>query len=144
MAPARIVLLEALPLTANGKVDRKALPAPEEEDAATALYVGPRNAIEQAMCEVWQEALDRYPVGVQDNFFSLGGDSILSIRVVGMLKGRGIKVEIKDIFQHQTIERLAEHAHNQAELIISKMSSDAAQQRERLVAEGKLIEEGVI
>src|SRR6185436_13749181 len=107
MAPARIVLLEALPLTANGKVDRKALPAPEGEDGTAALYVGPRNTIEQAMCEIWQEVLDRYPVGVQDNFFSLGGDSILSIRVVAMLKGRGILVEIKDIFQHQTIEQLS-------------------------------------
>jgi aryl carrier-like protein len=144
MVPARIVLLDALPLTANGKVDRKALPAPEGEDGATALYVAPRNAIEQAICEVWQEALKAEQVGIRDNFFSLGGDSILSIRVVAMLKGRGILVEIKDIFQHQTIERLAEHAHDRAELIINKMSSDAAEQKARLVAEGKLIEEGVI
>jgi len=111
MAPARIVLLEELPLTANGKVDRKALPALEGEDRLSALYVAPRNAIEQAMCEVWQEALKAEQVGIRDNFFSLGGDSILSIRVVGMLKSRGIKVEIKDIFQHQTIERLALHAN---------------------------------
>jgi aryl carrier-like protein len=111
MAPARIVLLEELPLTANGKVDRKALPAPEEEDGTAALYVGPRNAIEQAMCEVWHEVLKAEQVGIRDNFFSLGGDSILSIRVVGMLKSRGIKVEIKDIFQYQTIERLALQAN---------------------------------
>jgi len=108
------------------------------------LYVAPRNAIEQAMCEVWQEALKAEQVGIRENFFSLGGDSILSIRVVAMLKGRGILVEIKDIFQHQTIERLAEHARDRAELIISKMSNDAAEQKERLFAEGKLIEEGVI
>src|SRR5688572_3568469 len=116
MVPAWIALLEALPLTANGKVDRKALPAPEEEDGPTALYVGPRNAIEQAMCEVWQETLKVEQVGIRDNFFSLGGDSILSIRVVGTLKNRGILVEIKDIFQHQTIEQLALQAQRATEL----------------------------
>jgi len=93
-------------------VDRKALPAPEDEaGAGEAAYVAPRNEIEQAMCEVWQEVLKRERVGIEENFFSLGGDSILSIRVVSMLKARGIGLKIKDIFQYQTIEQLAQQVH---------------------------------
>ncbi len=107
MVPGQYVLLEKLPLTANGKVDRKALPAPEGGAGQEAVYVAPRNAVEQALCEIWQEVLKREQVGVEDNFFSLGGDSILSIRVVSMLKSRGITLSIKDIFQNQTIDQLA-------------------------------------
>ncbi len=107
MVPAHFILLNEMPLTPNGKLDRKALPSPEGEDVQAAVYVAPRNATEQAMCEVWQEVLGLDRIGIEDNFFSLGGDSILSIRIVSMLKGRGVSVEIKDIFQHQTIEQLA-------------------------------------
>jgi aryl carrier-like protein len=99
------VVLDALPLTANGKVDRKALPAPDA--AATVAYVAPRNATEQALCDVWQEVLRRERVGIGENFFSVGGDSILSIRIVSRLKARGLQIQIKDLFEHQTIEQLA-------------------------------------
>jgi amino acid adenylation domain-containing protein len=105
MIPSAFVVVDALPLTANGKVDRKALPAPEASEAVA--YRAPRNAIEQALCDVWQEVLRREQVGIADNFFSLGGDSILSIRIVSLLKARGLQIAIKDIFQHQTIEQLA-------------------------------------
>jgi len=112
MVPSAFVLLDELPLTTNGKVDRKALPAPEDEaGAGEAAYVAPRNEIEQAMCEVWQEVLKRERVGIEENFFSLGGDSILSIRVVSMLKARSIGLNIKDIFQYHTIEQLALRAN---------------------------------
>jgi aryl carrier-like protein len=109
MVPTDFVLLTALPLTPNGKVDRKALPAPDGE-SSSAIYVAPRNEIEQALCDVWQEVLNRDHVGIEDNFFSLGGDSILSIRVVALLKNRGIALGINDIFQHQTISLLATQA----------------------------------
>ncbi len=109
MVPSAFVLLDELPLTVNGKVDRRALPAPEGE-SQLAAYVAPRNAVEQALCEVWQEVLKRERVGIEDNFFSLGGDSILSIRVVALLKSRGIALGINDIFQHQTIALLAAQA----------------------------------
>jgi aryl carrier-like protein len=107
MVPAAFVILEALPLTANGKVDRRALPAPEAGDAYAAPYVAPRDKTEEAICEVWQEVLRRERVGIEDNFFSLGGDSILSIRVVSMLKGRGLLFDVIDIFEHQTISQLS-------------------------------------
>jgi len=106
MVPTHFVVLDKLPLTPNGKVDRKVLPAPDSESLETGLYVEPSNATEQAMCEVWQEVLKLDRVGIEDNFFSLGGDSILSIRIVSMLKSRGIVLDVKDIFLHQTIEHL--------------------------------------
>jgi len=109
MVPSDFVLLDHLPLTPNGKVDRKALPAPQSEQLE--VYVAPRNQIEQALCEVWQEVLNRDQIGIEDNFFSLGGDSILSIRVVALLKNRGIALGINDIFQFQTIALLATQAH---------------------------------
>ena len=108
-----------------------------------APYVAPRNDVEAAICEVWQEVLGCERVGIEDNFFSLGGDSILSIRVVSLLKSRGLSVEIKDIFQYQTVALLAEHVMNQEQQAISSLSSEAAEQRERLSSEGKAIEEGV-
>ncbi len=110
MVPTRIVVLEQLPLTPNGKVDRKALPVPEEVEREKYGYVEPRDETEEALCEVWQEVLKVEQVGIHDNFFSLGGDSILAIRVVSMLKSRGVKLDIKDIFQHQTVEQLAMQA----------------------------------
>jgi aryl carrier-like protein len=106
MVPTHFVVLDKLPLTPNGKVDRKVLPAPDSESLETGLYVEPSNATEQAMCEVWQEVLKLDRVGIEDNFFSLGGDSILSIRIVSMLKSRGIVLDVKDIFLHQTIAHL--------------------------------------
>ena len=112
MVPSAFVMLDELPLTPNGKVDRKALPAPDEGEGEMRAYVAARNEVEQALCDVWQEVLRRELIGVHDNFFSLGGDSILSIRVVSQLKSRGIVLDIKDIFQHQTIEQLAMQARN--------------------------------
>jgi amino acid adenylation domain-containing protein len=106
MVPAIFVVLEALPLTPNGKVDKRALPAPDGHEGE-AVYVAPRNAVEEALCTVWAEVLKRERVGVQDNFFSLGGDSILSIRIVSLLKQRGLAIDIKDLFQHQTVAQLA-------------------------------------
>src|SRR5258708_24918968 len=102
--------VEKMPGAVNGKVDRKALPQPEIPSGQSAKYAAPANEVEEALCAVWQEVLKRERVGVKDNFFSLGGDSILSIRVVSMLKARGIALSIRDIFQYQTIEQLAARA----------------------------------
>jgi aryl carrier-like protein len=144
MVPSAFVKLDGLPLTGNGKVDRRALQNLEVEGRAEATeYVGPRNEVEQALCEVWQEVLRRERVGVRDNFFSLGGDSILSIRVVSLLKGRGIVLGVKDIFQHQTIEQLAAQTEQQMRLLIEKMNNEAAEHKEKLSGDGKNIEEGV-
>ena len=105
MVPSVFILMDALPLTVNGRVERQKLPIPTQDSEEE--YVAPRNAEEQKICEVWQEVLGRERIGVTENFLSIGGDSILSIRVVSLLKSRGVQLSIRDLFQYQTIERLS-------------------------------------
>ncbi|MPZ39502.1 MAG: amino acid adenylation domain-containing protein [Rhizobiales bacterium] len=106
MVPARIVVLEALPLTLNGKVDRKALPAPDH-DAPGRSHEAPQGEIEEAIASVWREVLKTEPVGRNDNFFELGGDSILSLQVIARLRKRGTRLTPKQVFEKQTIASLA-------------------------------------
>ncbi len=107
MVPAAIVPLEALPLTPHGKVDRRALPAPRwGGDAAT--YAGPTTVVESLLCRIWTEMLGVERVGVADNFFDLGGDSILAIQVVSRARRHGLKVAPRQLFEFPTIARLAE------------------------------------
>lgn len=103
MVPAHLVVLDALPLTPNGKLDRKALP---ELDMMTA-YVAPRNAIEEKLVAIWQEVLGLERVGITDNFFALGGDSILSLQVIARALRRGIKLKPRLLFERQTIQALS-------------------------------------
>jgi hypothetical protein len=112
MAPGSFVFLERLPLTANGKVDRDALPEPgsarpELDDE----YAVPATATEEVLAAIWSQVLGVDEVGVMDNFFSLGGDSIRSVQVVGLAKERGFSFTVKDLFQYQTIRALAQQAN---------------------------------
>jgi amino acid adenylation domain-containing protein/non-ribosomal peptide synthase protein (TIGR01720 family) len=107
MVPAAFVEVPALPLNANGKVDRRALPAPDTEAAHATGHVPPRDRTEEALAEVWADVLRVERVGVEDNFFDLGGDSILSIQVVTRARQKGITLSSKDIFAHQTVAELA-------------------------------------
>ena len=106
MVPSAIVLLDRLPLTANGKVDRRALPA-ADRNAAGERYIAPRTRIEQILARIWSETLGVDRVGVRDNFFELGGDSILSIQVASRGAEVGLQLSTRLIFQHQTITELA-------------------------------------
>ncbi|HEX8904475.1 MAG TPA: amino acid adenylation domain-containing protein, partial [Longimicrobiaceae bacterium] len=106
MVPGAIVRLDALPLTHNGKLDRKALPAPDY-GAPEEQYVAPRTAAEQALAAVWAEVLRLEKVGVNDGFFELGGDSILAIQVVSRARRAGVEVTPRQLFEHQTIAELA-------------------------------------
>ncbi|BBH45202.1 non-ribosomal peptide synthetase [Pseudomonas sp. KU43P] len=106
MVPAHLVLLDSLPLMGNGKLDRRALPAPDLEQARQ-HYQAPANALEEQLAQVWREVLNVSRVGVQDNFFELGGDSILSIQVVSRARQLGLQFTPRDLFQHQTIQTLA-------------------------------------
>ncbi|QRN95171.1 non-ribosomal peptide synthase/polyketide synthase [Archangium violaceum] len=109
MVPAAFVRLEALPLTLNGKVDRKALPAPEGvRPELERQYVAPRNDTEQRLAEVWAKVLGLDRVGVHDNFFALGGDSILTLQVVARARQVGVRVTPRLLFQRQTVAELAE------------------------------------
>ncbi len=108
MLPSAFVALERMPLTSNGKVDRTALPHPDERDTARdAAFIAPRNAVESKLAEIWAGVLRLSAVGVHDNFFELGGDSILCIQVVSRALQAGLKLTPAQLFQHQSIAELA-------------------------------------
>jgi len=108
MLPSRYVALTALPLTANGKIDRRALPEPGDDESSSGhLYTAPRNAVEATLAAIWEELMGAGNVGIHDNFFQLGGDSIISIQLVSRAKQAGIHLQVKDVFQHQTIAALS-------------------------------------
>ncbi|MGN8278204.1 non-ribosomal peptide synthase/polyketide synthase [Pseudomonas sp. SMN5] len=106
MVPTHLSLLDQMPLSPNGKLDRKALPAPDlaplQQD-----FTAPVNATEQALVEIWQAVLGVARVGTADNFFALGGDSINAIQVVSRARQQGIGLTPKDLFLHQNIQALA-------------------------------------
>ncbi|MCK2245073.1 MULTISPECIES: non-ribosomal peptide synthetase [unclassified Crossiella] len=106
LVPAVLVPLERLPLTANGKVDRAALPEPATPRAADA-YREPGTATERALHEVFAEVLGATGFGIDEGFFALGGDSISAARTAAIARRAGIPVGVKDVFQHQTIARIA-------------------------------------
>nr|WP_280922048.1 non-ribosomal peptide synthetase [Paenibacillus sp. PvR133] len=108
MIPSYFVQLERMPLTHSGKLDRKALPAPESSVLVGTEYVAPRTPAEQTLVAVWQKVLGTgRPIGVMDNFFELGGDSIKSIQVSSRLYQAGYKLEIKHLFKYPTVAELS-------------------------------------
>ncbi len=109
MVPAAFVLLSALPLTENGKVSRRALPAPEEGERPELgeEFVAPSAGAEEALARIWAEVLRLPQVGVRDNFFEIGGDSILSIQIVARAQQAGFWITPRQLFQHPTIGELA-------------------------------------
>ncbi|WP_413004018.1 amino acid adenylation domain-containing protein [Paenibacillus sp. 1P03SA] len=109
MIPAHFVQLPKMPLTPNGKIDRKALPDPQGNALGGGEYVAPRTEAEQALADVWKAVLNTSRVGVTDHFFELGGDSIKSIQVSSRLHQAGYKLEIRDLFKYPTIAQLSLH-----------------------------------
>ncbi len=105
MIPAVFVPLEEMPLTPNGKVDRRALPAPGP--ASGTSQTAPETAAEQILALIWRDVLHVAELGVHDNFFELGGDSIMSIQVISRARQAGLHLTPRHIFQHQTISALA-------------------------------------
>ncbi|MGA9705108.1 amino acid adenylation domain-containing protein, partial [Pseudomonas sp.] len=106
MVPAHFIFLAQMPLTPNGKLDRKGLPQPDASLMQQA-YVAPQNSLEQQIAGIWADVLRLPRVGLNDNFFELGGDSIISIQVVSRARQAGIRFTPKDLFQHQTVQSLA-------------------------------------
>ncbi|WP_312847898.1 phosphopantetheine-binding protein, partial [Streptomyces sp. WAC06614] len=105
MVPAAVVALDSLPLTVNGKLDRKQLPAPEYAGAGRGR--APRNEREELLCGIYAELLGVASVSVEDSFFELGGDSIVSIQLVSRARRAGLVFTAREVFEHRTPEALA-------------------------------------
>jgi acyl carrier protein len=138
MVPAHFVLLEALPLNQNGKVDRRALPAPQAGDAAG--YTPPATATEEILAAIWAGLLKQDKVGAHDNFFALGGHSLLVTQLVSKIRTAfGIELPVRAPFEAPTLAALArhidaEHGHDLLPAILATPRDDTlplsfAQQR---------------
>ncbi|SFW61371.1 non-ribosomal peptide synthetase [Chitinophaga sancti] len=107
MIPSLMMELEEMPLTPNGKIDRKALPDIAGDTVRGKTYLAPRNKVEEELVTIWESLLKADKIGVNDNFFELGGDSIIVIQVVSKAKRKGYQLQVQDLFDHQTITALA-------------------------------------
>jgi amino acid adenylation domain-containing protein len=109
MIPAAFVIMDELPLTANQKIDRRSLPAPPRDRWEVKKgFVGARTLVEDTLTQIWEEVLRIKPIGIYDNFFEVGGDSILSIQVIARAQRAGLQITPRHIFQLQTIAEMAE------------------------------------
>ena len=123
MIPAAIVRLDALPLTANGKLDVRALPDPEP--AAEAAFVAPRTAAEQVVAEIWAEVLGMETVSVDANFFALGGHSLLATQVLSRVEQAfGAKLPVRALFEHPTVATLAATLEADDEGVLAEALAD--------------------
>ncbi|HEU4753779.1 MAG TPA: condensation domain-containing protein, partial [Armatimonadota bacterium] len=107
MVPSAFVFLDALPLTANGKLDRKALPAPEGDAYARAGYEAPLGEVEAALAEIWAEVLGVERVGRRDHFFELGGHSLLAIKLTERMRRVGLYTDVRALFTTPVLAELA-------------------------------------
>ncbi|MCI4226906.1 non-ribosomal peptide synthetase [Dickeya dianthicola] len=110
MVPHHYLFLDALPLTPNGKVDRNALPDITQVMTSDTNYVAGRNDRERQLCKIWENTLDISQVGIHDNFFSLGGNSLVMFRLFNEMKSRGFTFTLEDLFRHQSINELERYA----------------------------------
>ena len=116
MIPSLWVEMESMPLTANGKINRKALPEPDTSELSRNEYVAPRTATEISLANTWRELLGLSSVGINDNFFQLGGHSLLAMRVISSIRQQlQIEVGIRDLFLHPTIASLSNHLQTKSE-----------------------------
>ncbi|MCF7516575.1 phosphopantetheine-binding protein, partial [Pseudoalteromonas sp. L7] len=128
MVPSHFTLIEHIPLTGNGKLDRKALPAPELQ--ADNLYVAPRNALETQLCEIWQQVLGLEQVGIEDNFFSIGGDSISAIRLMNACnKALDLNIPISALFEYTHIAAIVDNLETLSVDIEIKADSGSQQEQ---------------
>ena len=107
MVPAYFMQLEKIPLTPNGKIDRKALPEPDGDINTGVEYVAPRNEIEEKIVKIWSEVLGVEKIGIDDNFFALGGDSIKAIQISARLGNYKLKINVNELFKNPNIRELS-------------------------------------
>lgn len=109
MVPAYLVPLDKFPITSNGKLDKTALPLPQQMQSPQTAYIGPRNETDRIIAQIWQEVLEKEKIGIQDNFFDLGGHSLKATRVISRIQETfGVKVDMKNLFIDPTIEHLSD------------------------------------
>ncbi len=132
MIPSAFVTIDSLPLTANGKVDRRALPAPEEVvRREERTYTAPRTPVEEAIADCWLEVLSRDRIGVDDNFFELGGDSLLASRVVIRLQSLfPVEVPLRSLFEAPTVAELSDRVE---ELLLTAIESMPEEEIEEML-----------
>ena len=108
MVPSDVVLLDSLPLTANGKVDRAKLPEPASGGDDEPRFIAPRTATETQLAAIWADVLKKDTIGVTDNFLALGGHSLLAIRLLGKIsKTFGVRLPLRSLFESPTVEQIA-------------------------------------
>ncbi len=116
MAPSLIIELEQFPITANGKIDRNALPDPDFQGAISEGYVAPRNEAESKLVEIWKDILEVDQVGINDDFFDLGGHSLLAVRLISLIRKQfKFEMPIGDIFDYPTIAQLSQRLESKFE-----------------------------
>ncbi|WP_139487924.1 non-ribosomal peptide synthase/polyketide synthase [Brevibacillus dissolubilis] len=109
MIPAYVVQLDQLPLTTNGKLDRKALPEPDRSVSTDTAYEAPRNEIEEKLVDIWRDVIGAADIGINHHFFASGGDSIKALQIISRLARIGLKLEVKELFAHPKIKDLAKY-----------------------------------
>jgi acyl carrier protein len=147
MVPHHFVKLEAMPLSPNGKADRRALPKPEADRVSEATYVAPHNATQKTIAEIWQDLLQINTVGINDSFFDLGGHSLLLVKMLRRLKESFTEdLKVVDLFQYPTIAQLtqfisrkdnSERSFKKTQDLVSKQIASLKRQKQLATARRK-------
>jgi acyl carrier protein len=133
MVPAAFVVLDAMPLTANGKLDRKALPAPGLDQTVPEQFVGPQTETEQTIARIWREVLNQERIDINSNFFDIGGDSILLLRTNAKLRQiLNRDLSMVEMFRYPTISSFAAYLNQQSPDDVVSESRSRAQLRRAL------------
>ena len=141
MVPAAYVMLGALPITSNGKLDRRALPSPDADALPQQEYVAPRNEVEAQLCAFWEQLLDVRPIGIRHNFFQIGGDSLHAVQLMARVRDRfDVEIPLRSLFQDSTIEKLAEAIERGQRKTTMKPMTKAKRRAVQLTGSGEVIE----
>src|SRR6185437_13568696 len=135
MVPSAFVLMKTFPLTPNGKLDRRALPAPDQSAYAQRKYEAPRGEVEEILAGIWQELLKLERVGRNDNFFELGGHSLLGIKLVGAAKAvLGCSLPVSAVFRYPSISELAAVVTSLQRADTEALGSDSGEYEEGFIS----------
>ena len=126
MMPSHIIKLESMPMTKNGKFDRNSVPKPNLNSEEEEVLLQPENEVQEKMLSIWEKILGKKVVGINQNFFELGGDSIKAMQISAYLKRYGMKVEINKLFQYPTIKELSNYVKVEDIVFVENVTGDTA------------------